>query len=333
MDVVALQTFLREQERPVKLWDVSTAEPVTPGLLPLPSDTQVRFLADPHVYVDVTDARRTSAMISVTKLLKVFFSDFDPDAVSHQLACKLPLKDYPGCYDAADIRQTWARRRDLGTALHANIEQFWNGMIQGQGVFDWEHELKLDPENVVPFAQFLRFWESRAFRKWHPVRAEGTVYLPDYGLAGQFDALAQRPDGTYILFDWKRVPKLFPLAFQNACGTGPCAAVPDCRYWQYALQLSLYAEMLERNAGVTVSHTRILQMHPVFGNEDAALHLMPRQRDTANAMLSMLAEARDGMNAAADAATDVPHAMGGINSKCKEPHGTSLGIHDHQSGS
>ena len=94
-----------------------------------------------------------------------------------------------------------------------------------------------------------------------PFRAEVCLYSPKLRCAGQADALFQDAGGHIVLGDWKRVKALksenryAPLRY-------PLGHLDDCSWSLYALQLSMYAWILENECGVQVADLLLFLVHP-----------------------------------------------------------------------
>jgi len=115
--------------------------------------------------------------------------------------------------------------------------------------------------------------EMRAWRRWRrtagarlvPIRTEWSVFSTEHDIAGQIDALFRCADsGRFVLVDWKRVdpmPKETDPRWPRR-GRPPLEDLPDTKFWHYALQVNIYAHLLERFYKVPVAEMRLVQIHP-----------------------------------------------------------------------
>jgi len=78
-------------------------------------------------------------------------------------------------------------------------------------------------------------------------------------------------NGEYIIYDWKRSDKLIsgnglPIkkSQYDEKALPPIEHLDDSPYYHYALQLSLYKFILERNYNIKVSKLRLGIFHPTY---------------------------------------------------------------------
>ena len=213
------------------------------------------------------------ACVSVTRLVDSIFEPFDADAVLAKHYSRWqgdPNNQYYGKSEEK-IRTDWAERgaksRELGSALHAGIEDFFR-----TGSRHW-----LDAQAGGALAR-----EAAQFSKL--VAAEGDTLLaepvaiefrtadPELGVAGTVDFIGldhtkKDPNGVYSLhlLDWKRaVKEISPTMTSVFRARPPFDDIPDTAYARYSLQLNLYAMLLERNYNnVRVSSSSIVQFSPI----------------------------------------------------------------------
>ena len=234
-----------------------TAEPTAslaaPGRLALanpdPRHAALRFDAVAHQYY-IHDQPATS----VSALYKRFFPEFDTARWAAHTATKR------GCAPA-EVAQEWADKATAsataGTTLHQQIEAFYNAADNDGG-----------PAEAGPdFAHFLRF--TRDYSHLVPYRTEWQVYHEELLLAGTIDFVAQNPDGTLSIYDWKRSLKVVdPLGqlLLNRYQTteGPLNDLPDCPFSYYTLQQNIYKWLLETRYGCRVRDMQLVVVHPSY---------------------------------------------------------------------
>jgi hypothetical protein len=214
------------------------------------------------------------ACVSVTRLVDSIFEPFDADETIAKYYSKWqrdPRSKYYG-QSEAQILAAWAangaKSRELGSALHAGIEDFFR-----TGSRSW-----LDAQaGGVLAGEALQFSKLVAAEGdtllAEPVAVEFRMADPELGVAGTVDFIGldhtkeqPGPDGVYSLrlLDWKRTKdKISPTATSVRCARPPFNDVPDTAYARYSLQLNLYAMLLERNYNnVRVSSSSIVQLSP-----------------------------------------------------------------------
>jgi hypothetical protein len=251
-------------------------------------DTRIVAVDDPHIYYLDGDYGN---VISSTTLIHAFFPSFDAPAAAHSiLAGKTflqqrhrPSYKYHGCTTVDDVLAKWNEWRDLGTALHANIECFFNS-VPGT------HNLIL-PHNRKPWRYFLDLFENKHFWCWEPYRTEWAIFDDDTRIAGKIDYAAVDPKtGGLVLFDWKRSGHISDISFSGLRGAGRekgfgvCSQLENCTYMLYSLQLNLYKYIVERCYGLRVVKLYIVQLHPTLARP--VLHLVPSLQGEITNMLA-----------------------------------------------
>ena len=142
--------------------------------------------------------------------------------------------------------------RDLGTALHKKIENYYQGFILN--------------ESDESFKLFKMFAEKI---KLEPYRTEWTVYDWEHKIAGTIDFVNYQ-NGEYIIYDWKRSDKLIAndmpvkINMYHEKGNYPLEHLDNSSYYHYALQLSIYKYILEKNYGIKISDLRLGVFHPTY---------------------------------------------------------------------
>lgn len=186
----------------------------------------------------------------------------------------------------AEILEAWRRggkeASDRGTDAHFQAEQFMNGLT-----------MHPSPELAV-VEEFVR--RDVLATGARPYRTEWEVWaaLAEHGgegISGSVDLVVRYPDGQLGIVDWKRSPKLG----RNMWGFGktprrmapPFDHLDDCDGAKYALQLNIYAYLMERYYGETVRSLTLVSIHPKrpfstdvprLKYETAYLMAMERQR-------------------------------------------------------
>ena len=218
---------------------------------PHPRDSRISFQPASHTYTIVDVAKRVR---SVTTIIHSHFPRFDADQVLAKMRGK--AEKYPNASDA-QIKEMWSRQGKeaarLGTLLHAHIEQWYN---------EPDLDMKIDAEIQKEWTQVMQFHHDVVVKEHlQPYRTEWSVFDEDAVVAGQIDMVFRRADGTYALYDWKRIKE---LKTDNPWekGTGVCAALDHCNGVHYSLQLNLYRYLIETRYGIQVSEMNLVLFHP-----------------------------------------------------------------------
>jgi hypothetical protein len=229
--------------------------------------------------------------LSVSKLLKQFFDDFDGEAVARKfLSGWLADASAPNHKLAKYMQMTMKLSREQmvqefvrfwgdialdasteGTRMHERIELYVNGQYEPTE----EEQHGAPPHDLLCWIKMWQQFHPRLQLK--PYRSEfSMVYVdPDTKrplLAGQADLIAQDVHGGYHLFDWKRTnPKKGKLgeavlhgahSRQVKMATG---VFKDCLkndYTKYSAQLHTYAEILRQQYDIDVRSCWLVQIHP-----------------------------------------------------------------------
>ena len=207
-----------------------------------------RLLFDPESHTYYIEGR---PLKSVTTLVEECFPPFDGLYWAHRKAPQEGLTP-------EELMAKWeaeaCRARDLGTTMHDKIERYYLGEDSGD-----------DTDAYRLFRCFA------AVNRLYPFRTEWRIYLEEYGIAGTLDFLERTPDGTYNIYDWKRSRKLinrFGMVEATSpfrkTGLHPISHLPDCSYYHYALQVSVYRYILEQKYGINVNKMRLGVFHPSY---------------------------------------------------------------------
>jgi ATP-dependent exoDNAse (exonuclease V) beta subunit len=233
-------------------------------------DSRIRFDEGPHVYyVDGS----CQDYVSVTTFVHKFFPTFNADEVISKMFQGRNWTSSPwfGMTRTA-IKEAWKANSleasTLGTAMHANIERFYNGEEHIKEGKEWE--------------LFEQFHADHKHLK--PYRTEMTIFDTYLKIAGSIDMLFHDPavENGLIIMDWKR-SKEVRTSNKWQKGTHPATvAVQDCNYNHYSLQMGLYKAILQRNYGFTITGMFIVVLHP---NQEKYIKLEAKPMDAVIAAL------------------------------------------------
>ena len=221
-------------------------------------DRNVSFREADHVYiVDGTP------LDSVTTFVKNCFPEFDSELHAKRKAEALGITKEA-------VLEMWDKKgresREQGTLMHKKIESFYLGK---------------EPSTDETFELFKIFANKITLK---PYRTEWAVYDWEQKIAGTIDFVDYQ-NGEYIIYDWKRSDKLIAkngLPIKDSQygekALPPIENLDDSPYYHYALQLSLYKYILEKNYGITVSKLRLGIFHPSY-NKPYVLEMLYLQNE------------------------------------------------------
>lgn len=232
-----------------------------------PLDSTISFRASDHLYIV-----NGVCLESVTTFVSSCFPKFNTELHAKQKAGALGIS-------VQEVIEMWERKgkesRDLGTAMHKKIENYYQG---------------IDSANDDAFNLFRIFANNI---KLVPYRTEWAVYDWEYKLAGTIDFVDYQ-NGEYTVYDWKRSDKIIangmPIKTNKygEKGNYPLEHIDNSPYYHYALQLSLYKFILERNYGIKIDKLRLGIFHPTY-NKPYLLEV-PKYENEINTIFNLRSE-------------------------------------------
>jgi hypothetical protein len=197
---------------------------------------------DSHEYIlkSGEDVKFTSC----TTFIDYFFEPFDSIGIANNLVLNHPK--YMGI-DPRDIVANWENAAELGTFVHAEIENF----------------IKTGKIPLLPKSKAGVKWMENNINENTEVFSEVIVYSKELKLAGTVDLiLHNKSNGSYELFDWKTNKKIDTKSYGGKSGiTSATRHLPDCNFYHYVLQLSLYRYLIEKNYGIQITNQTILHLN------------------------------------------------------------------------
>jgi hypothetical protein len=220
-------------------------------------DPLVTLEKDTHIYSD----KEGEIYRSVSKVLDLVKEDFDRDGISLMMAKKMAKEDGMSIEAAqSNILSKWGKNlefsQDTGNFIHDNLELYFKTGDCDSG--------------VLPAARSIAMM-LKGYHKFYP---ELVIYNKDYKVAGMADlpAVRTRSKNSVIdIFDyksntskgiefdtakrdkWGRIEK-----FYNRFMLDPLSHLEATNYNFYALQMSLYALMIQMLTGRKIGRLALL---------------------------------------------------------------------------
>ncbi len=211
-------------------------------------DTHISFDEGPHIYTIDGD----SDYMSVTTWNHRHFAHFDADKIIERMmkSKKWPTNKYYG-KTPDEIKDLWEKNRDeaatAGTKLHYDIECYYNGVENNNDSIEYQY--------------FRNFVKDNPDLK--PYRTEWMIWDRELKFAGSIDMVYENPDGTLMIYDWKRSKAIKKTDTFLKFSTTDCIEhIPDTNYWHYSLQLNTYKAILEKCYGKKVTIMRLVCLYP-----------------------------------------------------------------------
>lgn len=230
-------------------------------------DYNIKLRHYDHVYIV-----NGVALDSVTTFVDNAFPKFDAAYHAKRKAEQLGVS-------IKEVLEMWEKKgqesRDLGTAMHANIENYYLGK---------------DTKETAEYKLFKTFASKIQLK---PYRTEWAVYDWEHKIAGTIDFVDYQ-NGEYVIYDWKRSDKIvengIPVKTNKygEKGKNPLEHLDNTPYYHYALQLSLYKYILEKNYGLKIADLRLGIFHPTY-NKPYVLR-MPYLEKEVNDIIALRSE-------------------------------------------
>jgi len=244
------------QQKKIELQETAVSPPsYLANLYPHERDSRIQFDEGPHIYT-IDDS--SDGYVSVTTFNHANFEQFDADAIIKGIMSskRWTQSKYYG-QTADEIKAGWDNNRDeaaaAGTKMHYDIECYYNNM-----------EVDNDSIEYTYFQQFLT-----DFPDLKPYRTEWTVFHEELKLAGSIDMVFEKPDGSLMIYDWKRCKEITKTNPFDKWGKKECIEhLPDTNYWHYCLQLNTYKAILEEKYGKIVEDLYLVCLHPNNKNKN-----------------------------------------------------------------
>ena len=216
-------------------------------------DENITFQDYGHIYTlkHPGNLNGDTGFMSVTKLIHTLFNGFDSDKIiNNMMSSKNWTNSKYFGMTKSEIKKQWsdsgANAANAGTMLHANIEEYYNGVSV--------------ENDSIEYNYFLKFKDD--FSHLTAYRTEWMIYHEELRLAGSIDMVFQDIDGSLLIYDWKRVADISKISKFNEWSISDIISVPDSKYWHYALQLNIYKAILIEKYNMNITDLYLVSLHP-----------------------------------------------------------------------
>jgi len=193
---------------------------------------------------------------SVTEFIHKFFNPFDENKIAKKLT-QTNMK-YKGM-SVEELIANWNKRRDRGTVVHKEIEEFINSN------FIIKNESKFDSKSI----QGINFLKQKCIKESNVIASEVIIFSETLKLAGTIDLLIYNKSKNHMsIVDWKANKKINKTSFNNSRKgiKFPLKNMDDCNFNHYNLQLSMYQYILENFYNVKVQGLFIVHLNENYFN-------------------------------------------------------------------
>ena len=226
-----------------------------------PRDSLIIFDSTKHNYT----CNNLVGFTSVTGWVKTHFKHFDANAtVDKIMSSRNWTKSKYFGKTKDEILSGWTTNANLasslGTEMHKSIESYYN-LTPNQRSEILSQPLPYIIASLNLPNHFINFVKNNDHLT--PFRSEWMIFDESIKIAGSVDMLFEQPDGSLIIYDWKRCKGIVKTSPFNSYSTTDCIEhFPDTNFWHYALQLNMYKYIIEAKYEKTVSKMVLLALHP-----------------------------------------------------------------------
>ena len=244
-----------------------------------PRDEHLAFDEPTHKYTILSDL--SSNYTSVTTWNHSHFPHFNADAVIKNMMKGKNWNSQNKYWGqtAEEIKELWKKNGEAvsgaGTSMHFDIECFMNQDLVDEDnepvnatheelldVYQQEMDEGIPPPNTSDEWQFFLEY-AKTFPSLKPYRTEWMIYDEDLKLAGSIDMVYENPDGSLMIYDWKRAKDITKKPAFNKYGKTECINhLPDTNFWHYSLQLNTYKAILESKYNKKITALYLVRLHP-----------------------------------------------------------------------
>ena len=190
---------------------------------------EVTFVEETHKYYNSLGEE----YISCTNLIKKFTPEFKSEELAEKIAKRDNIK-------VEDVLKKWNEAGKTATDFGTKIHKCMEGYVK-------HNPLLIDDEwkDVTKTGYQLLLDDT----KDGEIESEKLLYNHEYKIAGQSDIVFTNNHIVYNIADFKTNKKIDFYSKYNEYMLYPLNHLQHCNYNEYALQLSLYAFMLQQPIG------------------------------------------------------------------------------------
>lgn len=195
---------------------------------------------------------------SATTFIKSFFAPFEKEKIAQSL-----IDRYPGKYGdrtVDGIIGDWNAIADRGTEVHLELENWchhWVSLPEEKRQ-EWDSY----PELTYDRAKHGAEWLKENLEPHYELYPEVRLYSTGLQLAGTVDLLIREPnEDLWVMADWKTNKDIKTKSYGNRKGLHSSTCnLDDCNYIHYALQMSLYQWILDKEYGIDIMYRNLVHL-------------------------------------------------------------------------
>lgn len=189
-------------------------------------------------------------LTSVTSFISRYFEKFDASKIAK---IKVIIDRKNGIKDTSitKYKNNWKESSINGTDTHELIEKGIYSLFECTDV----EIISNDKAN-----QAIKWldWVQNTDKDIQLI-PEAIIYSEEHKLAGTVDLIVLEKDKV-TLVDWKTNKAIYTAGYKGKKALSPIDDLDDCNYIKYALQLSIYGYMLEKEYGFKVDNLQLLHL-------------------------------------------------------------------------
>ena len=212
-----------------------------------PRGRKITFSEDEHKYHD----EKGKLYRSTTHIIHSLFPEFPKDMMAYLTARKRIMKEegYENKEDVPKwqcmqlkqkVLKEWDENRDSACDLGTEVHRYAECKLE-----EIPFDMEWSAERQTKMGKVLDKFIPQMLEQYEYVESEKIIFCPKIRLAGTVDLIMRnRKNGKPCIFDWKTNKEIRQKDSYGKTGLLFLEHLPNCNYFQYALQLSVYKKIL-----------------------------------------------------------------------------------------
>jgi ATP-dependent exoDNAse (exonuclease V) beta subunit len=203
-----------------------------------PDGTKIFFTEEDHRYTD--DHKRIYN--STTTVIHALFPPFDKESISRSMAIKavgsgkstLTVEE-----EQSILLKKWDDKRINAANMGTYVHSFAEALLTNQDPMS----IPIHSEKGWELAQSVQRFIPSLLSNFRFICAEQIIFSPTYRISGTVDLIMENDD-EFAILDWKTNENIHNDSY-NKTGLMFLSHIPCTNFWKYALQLSVYSDLIQ----------------------------------------------------------------------------------------
>jgi len=202
------------------------------------------IILDEQTHKYILKGKEKIKFVSVTTCISEYFEIFDKEKIAYKLVTYNPK--YAG-KTVEELIGEWEASASFGTAVHKEIEDYIN------------HK---NPPTIDKAIAGINWLNKYLIKSEFDLFSEVIIYCENLKIAGTIDLIVyDKLNKVYHILDWKTSKSVSSESYKMKKGNKPeTEDLLDSKFNHYALQLSLYRYLLEKNYDITIDDQIIVHI-------------------------------------------------------------------------